>query len=286
MARLKMIEDTHFFRSGKHGVYTTTHGLRIAFFSGYFNVDKFTGEDLDNSNNSLSPYFTSTDVSTAIKEITSATNPNEANEFSRGIDILITHSLPTQISKYASRPFPSSSSSLTSSVPAISNILAAAKPRYHFASQAATFWERDPFSWPSSMNRITRFISLGQFGNTDKQRYFYAFNLNLDENTTNSSAAGSLPPNITPCPLDLAKSSPNSNRIRKFDSIGWDDDNEQNPPNFIFNQPQQQFSKPNPKKFRSDNNDHSQPPPDYVCRICVRIVSNGINRSFSERFCY
>jgi hypothetical protein len=46
------------------------------------------------------------------------------------------------------------------------------KPRYHFVGGFNTFFEREPYILDDT---VTRFISLGDFGNAVKERWFYAF---------------------------------------------------------------------------------------------------------------
>lgn len=61
----------------------------------------------------------------------------------------------------------------------IDTVVKLTKPRYHFTcgSDNGMFFERNSIYWKEN-SRITRFISLAQSGS--KERYHYAFNMNLD----------------------------------------------------------------------------------------------------------
>lgn len=61
----------------------------------------------------------------------------------------------------------------------IAELTKALKPHYHLAS-SAKFFEREPYNNNSSEARVTRFIGLGDYGNAEKDRAFYAFNLEPD----------------------------------------------------------------------------------------------------------
>ena len=76
----------------------------------------------------------------------------------------------------------------------IAELCSTLKPRYHF-STAKIFFEREPFFHLSSDGQpdteiITRFISLAPFGNTDGQKWLYAFSMDLNRTSLSSLPAG------------------------------------------------------------------------------------------------
>lgn len=157
-----------------------------------------------------------------------------------GVDILLSNNWPEGVEVVGSV---TSKVVLTSSH--ISALVAkSVKPRYHFTSSASsTFWEREPFR-NGSTNQVTRFLSLGAFGNKNKQRYFYAFNLKQEKardehaNTTDSPYAY------------LADSSK-----RSLDDQVTSSHFEQQPTPLV-----------NVKKQKT-----AQPPEGYVCNICHTV---------------
>jgi hypothetical protein len=231
--------------TGKQGVFTTSAGLRIAFFGGDFDLERFTQGDSDTPEPLSKGYFTSSSLSSFLSSIDPAKN---------AIDILLTYAFPTQVTHLSSKP-PAIDSHLTWGVPAASQILAASRPRYHFAAAQPVFWEREPFVWPETDihggSAVTRFISLGQFGNKDKQRWFYAFNIKPGDTT--------VPPAATPCPITLPQGPGPSMRLGKRDFREDDGD----VPNFIFG---------DRKRGRNDTAEGRPPPNNYVCRICVSVL--------------
>jgi diadenosine tetraphosphate (Ap4A) HIT family hydrolase len=89
------------------------------------------------------------------------------------VDILVSDRWPLDVERFTNA---------TSTIPEFENIdkdadtkriAKALSPRYHFTSGNDIFWERAPYR--NSSGRITRFISLGNYGGSKK--WFYAFKL-------------------------------------------------------------------------------------------------------------
>ena len=54
--------------------------------------------------------------------------------------------------------------------------------RYHFAGAERKHYERRPYKNKSSVQlKVTRFVALANVGNSDKEKYLYAFNINPSE---------------------------------------------------------------------------------------------------------
>src|SRR5436305_9281669 len=83
-------------------------------------------------------------------------------------DILITSSAPENISNLSAKQLDVKGSK------SIATLVQRVNPRYHFASEGI-FYEREPYD---NGNGYTRFLSLG---NVNDDRWFYAFNINVDQ---------------------------------------------------------------------------------------------------------
>ena len=137
----------------------------------------------------------------------------EAASASQLVDIFITNDWPASITSHCFSPpeYEHSGS------PPLDEIIRKIKPRYHFAARAgpsSKFWEREPFAWDDESGRVTRFVSLGAFGEENegqKQRvrqlayrdicgfifpqWFYAFSI------VPSTTATQPPSNVTKNPF-------------------------------------------------------------------------------------
>lgn len=191
-------ELTH--RPGKAGTYTTATGLRLASFGGAFDLDGYTTEDIGTMSGSY----------------TASAQASFVGTLKPPVDILLTHEWPAQITHLATPP--ADPDAALWGVPSIADVVRAARPRYHFASGKGVFWERAPFSWPAGEGStdVTRFISLGDFANEQKERWYYAMSLDPP-----SAPAKPVPANATLCPLAL----PKATAKRPLDDA---------PPNFLF----------------------------------------------------
>ena len=112
-------------------------------------------------------------------------------------DILVTSMWPEGIENHARSVF---TGTRPLSLRCISELCATRKPRYHFSTSDA-FYEREPFVHPEpTPDRFTRFISLAPFGNTNHQKWLYAFS--IDPGT---SAAQLSTSEYTPTPFTSSK---------------------------------------------------------------------------------
>ncbi|KAH3686255.1 hypothetical protein WICPIJ_002752 [Wickerhamomyces pijperi] len=149
---------------GKYGVFTTVDNLKIAYLTG-------DEEYLKTNHSDIIDKFTKVNTN---------------------IDILITNKW-SQVIANEEKLFYGDSQ--------IDPIVELLKPKYHFCVGSNTqgkFFERLPFKWEDD-DKVTRFISLAKFGNANKEKWIYAFNLNQ------SNVAESLPANLTANPYKAAK---------------------------------------------------------------------------------
>lgn len=183
------------------------------------------------------------------------------------MDILVTHAWPTQIAHLSSKPVNPEISA--SGSPAISEILATARPRYHFVAGQPVFWEREPFSWPAEKQPIaTRFISLAPFNNAEKQRWFYAFNLEV----VGADRQPTLPPNCTECPLTSSHAmqqqqqtaASSSSKKRRFEDV------DEAPADYRFGGAAASSAPVNGQQNNKNKKGTKRkgPPPEYTCRLC------------------
>ena len=184
--------------------------MRIAAFGGDFNADQSDeGEDasIGSFNSSSQSAF-----------LASFPSQGSTSSQSTPLDILITHMWPANITEDISKP-PEVSNAINLGTSAISEILQTTRPRYHFVSEHSLFWERSPFEWPDATDsrQFTRFISLGEFDNALKYRWFYAFSLQSSDKTSIQT----VPPNLTPNPYVRQLNKPAKRSIPHEDGTNY-----------------------------------------------------------------
>ncbi|KAJ2934947.1 hypothetical protein H1R20_g2137, partial [Candolleomyces eurysporus] len=170
---------------------------------------------------------------------------------------------------------------LMSTLP-LDDVVAKIKPRYHFAAAGGRppkFWEREPFVWDGEDGRISRFISLGAFGNEPatgkKQRWFYAFSIAPISATT---APAPKPANATKNPFmaGVAKNASKRSLEEAAENFIWGAIKQPTKRSKVV--PQGEPGKPPPgykcrrcestEHFISDCPERQKPPENYVCKIC------------------
>ncbi|KAK9451411.1 CwfJ C-terminus 1-domain-containing protein-like protein [Limtongia smithiae] len=104
------------------------------------------------------------------------------------VDVLVTDQWPQYITLLSNTATRNNIAEATDKTNAKATELAQRlQPRYHFSpTQSNSFWEREPFKSEGFLNRegaggerAVRFISLANFGNAEKQKWFYAFNITV-----------------------------------------------------------------------------------------------------------
>ncbi|KAF8447777.1 CwfJ C-terminus 1-domain-containing protein-like protein [Boletus edulis BED1] len=273
------------FLLNKSGIVSTAHGLRIACLGGIYNPGIY--DSSDGPPGFASPFYTTHTVerllsNTMNKSLNTTAGQNygslaairDAASTSQLVDILITNDWPACVTSHCSPP--PSPPDYEHGSPPLDEIIRKIKPRYHFAARAGSppkFWEREPFAWDDESWRVTRFVSLGAFGEEhsgQKQRWFYAFSI------VPSAAATQRPTNTTKNPfveaairlpkramMKLPKAKTSSSEIstiqskRRVDKPG-------NPLSDTSasdaNQPSQHFLDGCPER--------TKPPDGYLCKIC------------------
>jgi hypothetical protein len=116
-------------------------------------------------------------------------------------DILITSQWPEDIRTGSKVAFDASAQPTAQKC--VSDLCARLRPRYHFTTSPTTFYEREAFFHPPAEDspdifHITRFLSIAAFGNTEKQKWIYAFSLD-----PTSTPPISIPPGTTSSPLSF-----------------------------------------------------------------------------------
>lgn len=100
----------------------------------------------------------------------------------------------------------------------VADLCTVLKPRYHFSASDA-FFEREPFfhaqEADSSGYQITRFISLAPYGNANKQKWIYAFSLDLS-----SVLPQTIPAGTTACPLSFTAKKRKALEPQSFSRFG------------------------------------------------------------------
>ncbi|KAF9926854.1 GPI inositol deacylase [Linnemannia zychae] len=227
------------FYLGKHGTMTTAESVKIASLSGTFDsaVHDANTEDEEFDKSLLQGHYTKQDI----LALTQTAKPTSIMDTSkRGVDILLSYEWPAGIDKLAgpTSPPPVDLPLSTFSHP-VANIASALQPRYHFAASSGKFWERTPYKNVHGAEHATRFIALGDVGNKNKQRWFYAFNLTPLATVSEDVLKSSITPATTESPLATA-----SELKRRPD--------QDDPTGFFWD----------PKRVRNE------PPAGYICRRC------------------
>ncbi|KAI8444703.1 CwfJ C-terminus 1-domain-containing protein-like protein [Phakopsora pachyrhizi] len=226
---------------------STLGNLRIGNFGGIFESQSYTSTEEESETQN---FIRSEQVSKFINK----SKPTSKSLTQHPIDILLTYSLP-QLLTVHSKLLPKDPNAPAWGCPPITEILRASQPRYHFAGgPQSEFWEREPWLWDKtsiesdSQPLITRFVHLAEFGNPEKERWFYAFNISpIDE------VKPVRPSNATACPYSLRV-----DQSRKRNANDMADDVFESGQNFRFGSIEN-----NQKKTRT-----GVTPPNYVCKIC------------------
>lgn len=170
----------------KRSINKTSEGLRIVNLAGTLDPAITAGQSKD----SFLPFRTEDDAH-------SLRGANSA-------DILITSNWPLAIN-HGSRIKILDESRIPQGEQSLAELCLHLKPRYHFSMTNELFFEREPFSHLADertpeITKVTRFISLAAFGNSNKQKWLYAFN--IDPHAAPPSA---MPPGTTASPLTSSR---------------------------------------------------------------------------------
>ncbi|EGG00284.1 uncharacterized protein MELLADRAFT_118092 [Melampsora larici-populina 98AG31] len=225
----------------------TLGDLRIATFSGvfdhkYFNTPNEPIESSMSETDTIPYHIKSVNLSTFLTKLKSQSQP---------IDLLLTHSLPHSLTSHSKR-LPKDLNPSNWGCSPITDLLKQSKPRYHFSGGSlGEFWEREPWVWDSDSGsdsvQVTRFVNLGEFGNKEKERWFYAFNLTPSHETVITK----------PTDSTLSPYTPLSQPLHQKRHI--EDDEFDSGPNFRFSETDLT------KRAKT-----SLPPQNYVCKICEK----------------
>ena len=176
---------------GRRESLKTPEGLNIVAVGGHFTREK---------NSITAPFeakFTLEDAFEAGKAVVET-------------DLLITSAWPKSVHLEASSIYPRE---VPEGLQCISELCTRREPRYHFSVSEA-FYEREPFSHGGvAPYHITRFISLAPFGNTDGQKWIYAFSIDP------SAPAVAVPPKN--CTISPFQSRPK----RKYNDLEYGPEN-------------------------------------------------------------
>lgn len=161
---------------GKRSVTKTSDGLRIVSLGGVFdsNIDKASSQDR------YLPRYGLHDAT--------------ALHGAHTVDILVTSQWPDAI-RYESSISRFEGLGDPQSIECIANLCSQIEPRYHISTSPSFFFEREPFYHDLKHNdlnpsRITRFISLPDYGNERKQKWLYAFSIDLTVPQTAAKTPG------------------------------------------------------------------------------------------------
>jgi hypothetical protein len=173
------------FFLGKRSVTKMSEGIRIVALGGQLDPNIIAGQSKDK----YPPFYGDTDAK-ILRGATSA-------------DILITSEWPEEIRKRSRVEFKPDVEPPAQHC--IADLDAVLKPKYHFSTSGDTFYEREPFFHAPSdetdnLYPITRFISMAAYGNSNKQKWIYAFSIDPSTNYPTAPPAGS-----TACPVIMSE---------------------------------------------------------------------------------
>ncbi|GAA6006427.1 hypothetical protein JCM11491_004953 [Sporobolomyces phaffii] len=246
----------------KAGLLTLASGLRLATLSG--------------SSTSIAPE----DVTTLLSSFqpTSAPGPSSSVPAipSKPADIFLSHLVPSSLTLISSKTLTPPAARPLDQVfsPQLDEPSKLVRSKYHFMSSVGKFWEREPFEWPieegskvGEPKSFCRALTLGEMGNKEKERWFYAFSITPNQ-------APSAPPSSTKSPFhparlsDLIQTTQTLNGtngprgLKRPAAVNENDVNEMGVPNYIF-------SGQNGRGGDANKKGKGGPPPDhYTCRIC------------------
>ncbi|KAI9775154.1 MAG: hypothetical protein M1839_001405 [Geoglossum umbratile] len=157
----EVCENLYFL--GKRTTLTTSEGIKIIALGGRLDRGNVVGLSKDK----YLPFYTNDDAR-ALRGANSA-------------DLLLTYEWPESIQRGSGVTLPDSPN--PPQRPEIASLCSVLKPRYHFSTSPGAFYEREPFfheltGEDQTTRRITRFLSLADFGNDKKAKWLYAFSIN------------------------------------------------------------------------------------------------------------
>lgn len=166
----------------KRSINKTSEALRIVNLAGSLDTAITAGQSKDH----FLPFHTEDDAN-------SLRGANSA-------DILITTNWPLSIN-LGSQVKVSDESRIPEGEQSLAELCLHLKPRYHFSTSNELFFEREPFchladEGTPEKTKVTRFISLAAFGNSNKQKWLYAFNID-----PHAAPPSTMPPGTTASPL-------------------------------------------------------------------------------------
>ncbi|CAB4064463.1 CWF19-like protein 1 [Lepeophtheirus salmonis] len=145
---------------GKSGCYTTNEGLKIAYLSGTENPNE--------------PFSFS---EKEFRQIEAKINWEDPGF--KGVDILLTSEWPRGVTNGGPSVKGIYSEETGSKI--ISRVAVHSMPRYHFSALLGKHYERPPYRnhrvLAEKTKHVTRFVSLAPVGNTQKEKWLYAFNI-------------------------------------------------------------------------------------------------------------
>ncbi|KAK9479784.1 CwfJ C-terminus 1-domain-containing protein-like protein [Lipomyces japonicus] len=189
------------------------------------------------------------------------------------VDVLITDHFPLHIDLLSDSAKGKEAILSTKKDMKIGEVATILQPRYHF-SPGPVFWEREPFKNEGFLNnapageRYTRFISIAPFANSEKQKWFYAFNITVPFQPTDP------PANTTPNPYiegskiraAEARNDPSSQADEEEDLIWGTGIKRKNEDD---NQERQFKRKEKPKRGQNQPRPTRQPVDPSTCFFCL-----------------
>lgn len=175
---------------GKKGILTGSSGLKVAYLSGTESSGK---QELQKTCE-----FNERDVESVHSPVSKGSE--------NGVDILLTSEWPKGITNYAGSPKGLDVKDVGSEL--VSQLAFYIRPRYHFAGLHGIYYERLPYRNHKVLAELarhpTRFISLANVGNVQKDKWLYAFSI-VPMSAMDKMNLVKQPLDVTECPFKFSK---------------------------------------------------------------------------------
>lgn len=170
----ELCHNLHFL--GKRTTMKTAEGIRVVALGGQLDPNIIAGQSQDK----YPPFYSDTDAKVLRGAATA--------------DIIVTGEWPEGIRSRSQVAFEPNVQPREQQC--IADLDVVLKPRYHFSTSGPAYYEREPFFYPPSEETdnlcpVTRFISLASYGNSNKQKWIYAFSLDPTASHPISPPSGS-----------------------------------------------------------------------------------------------
>ncbi|GAA5833147.1 hypothetical protein JCM11251_005160 [Rhodosporidiobolus azoricus] len=256
----------------KSGVLTLSSGLRLATLTG----------GSSSSSNPITPSDITVLTSSVAPAAPGGPNSSLPAPPPKPADILLTTLCPSSLPLQSTKSLSLSEGKTAEEVysPELDEAAKAARAKYHFFSEAGVFWEREPFVWPAlsgagagEQRTFCRALGLGEMGNKNKERAFYAFSIT-------PSVSPAAPTAYTPSPFHPHQTTSSIALTQKINGpaggpkglkrpapVDTEEVNEMGVPSYIFAGVDNGGMRDGDRR-KKGKGEGGPPPEHYTCHLC------------------